>query len=180
MESEKLVAFDAQQGLHFRDRALLQQAFVHRSYLNEQIINDATLADNERLEFLGDSVLGFVVSDLLYRRFPDAREGELTHLRTKLVRRETLAALATRMEMGELLLRGGGEEDALDAKVLGIAAAFHQLHRVEQDDQAAERDLAEMELRGEFGLRHASLAAEIGQQPGLRAGHAGGVGGGVE
>ena len=110
--NHKLDAFDAAQGLDFRDRALLQQAFVHRSYLNEQIINDASLADNERLEFLGDSVLGFIVSDLLYRRFPDAREGELTHLRTKLVRRETLAALATRMEMGELLLLGVGEEDS--------------------------------------------------------------------
>jgi ribonuclease-3 len=112
MDSTRLDQFDAEQRLHFRDRTLLQQAFVHRSYLNEQINNDASLADNERLEFLGDSVIGFVVSDLLYRRFPTAREGELTHLRTMLVRRETLAALAMRMEMGSLLLLGVGEEDS--------------------------------------------------------------------
>lgn len=105
-------AFDAAHQLHFLNPALLHQAFVHRSYLNEQIINDATLEDNERLEFLGDSVLGFLVSDLLYRRYPAAREGELTHMRTLLVRRETLAALARRLNIGALLLLGVGEEES--------------------------------------------------------------------
>jgi ribonuclease-3 len=112
MDSTRFDAFDAQYNLHFQDRTLLQQAFVHRSYFNEQVANNVGLADNERLEFLGDSVLGFVVSDLLYRRFPSAREGELTHLRTMLVRRETLAALAISMKMGDLLLLGVGEEES--------------------------------------------------------------------
>ena len=104
--------FDALYGLNFRDRILLQQAFVHRSYLNEQDPATTTLADNERLEFLGDSVLGFVVSEVLYRRFPEVREGTLTHLRTLLVRRETLAQLATDLDLGEQLLLGVGEEES--------------------------------------------------------------------
>jgi ribonuclease-3 len=112
MGASPLDAFDARYQLNFRDRRLLQQAFVHRSYLNEQSLNDSTLADNERLEFLGDSVLGFVVSDQLYRLFPEAREGDLTHLRTVLVRRETLAQLAGAMEIGSHLLLGVGEEES--------------------------------------------------------------------
>lgn len=104
--------FDALHDLHFHDRALLQQAFVHRSYLNEQDPTTNQLSDNERLEFLGDSVIGFVVSEVLYLRYPTAKEGTLTHLRTLLVRRETLAQLALDMDMGGQLLLGVGEEES--------------------------------------------------------------------
>ncbi len=110
MDSSLMEAFDAQHNLEFRDRGLLLQAFVHRSYMNEHSPEDATLADNERMEFLGDAVLGFVVSDLLYARYPEAPEGTLTHLRTLLVRRETLAQLANDLELGKHLLLGVGEE----------------------------------------------------------------------
>jgi ribonuclease-3 len=80
--------------------------------MNEHAPEDDTLADNERMEFLGDAVLGFVVSDLLYERYPEAPEGTLTHLRTLLVRRETLAQLAIELDLGNLLLLGVGEEQS--------------------------------------------------------------------
>ncbi|MFQ5465046.1 MAG: ribonuclease III [Thermodesulfobacteriota bacterium] len=91
----------------FEDRELLKKVFVHRSYLNER--GGRGLESNERLEFLGDSVLGTVVSDMLFKRFPDLPEGELTHLRAKLVNRRTLAHLAGSLALGELLLLGRGE-----------------------------------------------------------------------
>lgn len=92
----------------FKDQDLLQQALVHRSYLNEN--PEFHLASNERLEFIGDSVLGLVVTEELYQRFPKESEGELTHLRASLVRGATLARWAKRMELGEKLLMGRGEE----------------------------------------------------------------------
>ncbi len=97
--------------LHFNDKRLLQQAFVHRSYLNEAE-PDFPLRDNERLEFLGDAVLGFVASELLYNRYTDKQEGELTNLRAALVRRETLARFARQFHLGDFLLLGHGEEES--------------------------------------------------------------------
>ncbi len=95
----------------FRNRRLLEQAFIHRSYLNEAE-EDSSLADNERLEFLGDSVLGMIVSELLYRRFPDQQEGDLTGIRSALVRQETLSLFAERLHMGDFLRLGRGEESS--------------------------------------------------------------------
>ena len=95
----------------FRSMVLLQRAFIHRSYLNE-VMEETDLADNERLEFLGDSVLGFVVSETLYARFPDYQEGPLTNLRAALVKRETLARLAENLHLGEFLWLGNGEEES--------------------------------------------------------------------
>lgn len=96
-------------GFHFIDRVLFQQAFVHRSYVNE---TESEFGDNERLEFLGDSVLGFVVSQQLYRRFPEYDEGGLTRLRSMLVRRATLARLALDLRLNDHLLLGNGEEES--------------------------------------------------------------------
>lgn len=99
----------------FRDRSLLKRAFVHRSYLNEGGAEDAragNLRDNERLEFLGDAVIQFVVSALLFRLFPNLREGDLTTLRAALVRRATLARLAQELHLGDYLLLGHGEEES--------------------------------------------------------------------
>jgi ribonuclease-3 len=98
-------------GIQFSDRSLLQQAFVHRSYVNE-VVDGPLPGDNERLEFLGDSVLGFITSDYLYRRYPDLNEGELTRLRSSLVRRSTLARLARRLNLGAHLWLGRGEEES--------------------------------------------------------------------
>jgi ribonuclease III len=98
-------------GLQFKNVGYLQRAFVHRSYLNEAS-PDFSLPDNERLEFLGDAVLGFVASELIYKLFPKSSEGELTNLRAALVRRETLARFAQELSLGSYLLLGHGEEES--------------------------------------------------------------------
>ncbi|MBE0481117.1 MAG: ribonuclease III [Dehalococcoidia bacterium] len=97
-------------GVDFQDIVLLQQSLVHRSYLNEN--GDLSLPSNERLEFLGDAVLGFVVADQIYKEFPELSEGELTKLRSALVRRETLSRIALALGLGEYLYLGRGEEES--------------------------------------------------------------------
>lgn len=95
-------------GISFNDLSLLQQAFVHRSYLNEN--PDFDLESNERLEFLGDAFLGFVIGENLYREFAALREGEMTKLRAALVRQDSLARLASSLRLGDYLYLGQGEE----------------------------------------------------------------------
>lgn len=95
-------------GVTFRDRTLLEQALVHRSYLNEN--PDFALPSNERLEFLGDAVLGLAVAEKLYHEFPHLSEGKMTKLRAALVRQETLASLAASLGLGGYLRLGRGEE----------------------------------------------------------------------
>lgn len=87
-------------GVEFHQPAVLEQALTHRSIGHD---------NNERLEFLGDSVLGFVVAEKLYEHFPDADEGVLSRLRASLVNGETLAELATTLNVGEELVLGQGE-----------------------------------------------------------------------
>ncbi len=99
---------EAALGLKFRDPGLLQQAVVHRSFLNEQAGEPPQ--SYERLEFLGDAVIELTVSTELFRRFPLFTEGELTKQRAALVRTESLAGLARRLSMGEFLVLGKGEE----------------------------------------------------------------------
>ncbi|MCZ2113266.1 MAG: ribonuclease III [Anaerolineae bacterium] len=97
-------------GMEFRDYSLLSRALTHRSYVNE---NPGTLLeDNERLEYLGDSVIDFVVAGYLYHRFPEMDEGELTTLRAALVRAETLAQFARQIDLGRFLRLGYGEEES--------------------------------------------------------------------
>lgn len=93
----------------FSDYSLLTRALTHRSYLNEH--PGSVFEDNERLEFLGDAVLDFVVGAYLYHRFPEMNEGELTSLRAALVRAETLAAFARQLELGHFLRLGLGEAE---------------------------------------------------------------------
>lgn len=95
-------------GISFRQEALLEQAFVHASYCNEN--PDLGSPSNERLEFLGDAVLNFVVTEKLYKEFPELSEGELTEIRASLVCGDTLAKLASSLELGDWLLLGRGEE----------------------------------------------------------------------
>ncbi|MAU01204.1 MAG: ribonuclease III [Anaerolineaceae bacterium] len=95
--------------VHFKDYSLLARALTHRSYLNEN--PDAALEDNERLEFLGDAVLDFIVGAYLYHRFPEMDEGELTSLRAALVRARTLAGFARQLEIGRFLQLGLGEAE---------------------------------------------------------------------
>ena len=95
-------------GYRFRNIALLQNALTHSSYANERWHN--SLLSNERLEFLGDSVLGMLVAEYLYHNFPDRPEGELTRMRADMVCEKTLAAAANRIGIGEHLLLGHGED----------------------------------------------------------------------
>ena len=95
-------------GISFRQVSLLEQAFVHRSYLNEN--PDFDLSDNERLEFLGDAILNFIVAERLYKEFPKLPEGNLTEIRASLVCRDTLAEVASSLRLGDWLLLGQGEE----------------------------------------------------------------------
>lgn len=95
-------------GVQFRDVALLREAMTHRSYTNEH--SDEDVSDSERLEFLGDAVLGYLAAEMVFRRFPDAPEGELTPLRIELVRTEALAELAGICDLGSVLRMGRGEE----------------------------------------------------------------------
>jgi ribonuclease-3 len=95
-------------GYRFRDISLLQNALAHSSYANERWHN--SLLSNERLEFLGDSILGMTVADHLYRTFPDRPEGELTRMRADMVCETTLATVAEQIGLGQHLLLGHGEE----------------------------------------------------------------------
>jgi ribonuclease III len=94
-------------GYTFRDRSLLEEALTHRSSTNEV---SGRIADNQRLEFFGDSILGFLISHFLFVRFPDAREGELTRMRAALVDEQNLFAVAARLGLGSFLVLGKGEE----------------------------------------------------------------------
>ena len=96
--------------LRFKNRRLLEQALAHPSYLNEIQDDPGTGDSYERLEFLGDSALGLAITLELYKRYPDLAEGELTKLRSSLVRRMTLARVARRLELGQHLNLGKGEE----------------------------------------------------------------------
>jgi len=118
-------------GYRFQNIQLLQNALTHSSYANERWHN--SLLSNERLEFLGDSVLGMLVADYLYRTFPDRPEGELTRMRADMVCEHTLATAANRIGLGEHLLLGHGEEQGggrsresilADAMESVIAACF--------------------------------------------------------
>ena len=95
-------------GVEFRDRGLLRKALTHSSYVNENPHLD--LESNERLEFLGDALLGYVVAQELYLLFPTLSEGQLTEARSALVRAESLTRIARRLGLGDYLHLGTGEE----------------------------------------------------------------------
>lgn len=99
-------------GYSFKDETLFERALTHRSLSYETGPHNLAdpSADNEQLEFVGDAVLGLVVAESLYRRFPQLHEGELTQLRASLVSRRHLGAVAGRLELGSLLRLGRGEE----------------------------------------------------------------------
>ena len=118
-------------GYKFNNISLLQNALAHSSYANERWHN--SLMSNERLEFLGDSILGMMVAEYLYRTVPDRPEGELTRMRADMVCEQTLAAVAGRIDLGRHLLLGNGEEQGggrtrnsilADAVESVIAASF--------------------------------------------------------
>ena len=139
----------------FKDTALLREALRHSSYANEHRGDESV--SNERLEFLGDSVLGFVTAEFLFRKHPGAPEGELTRIRARLVCEESLYEVAQRLELGKYLCLGHGEEagggrtrpsilaDATEAVIAaiyldgGIEPAAALIHRMLLDGAAEER-----------------------------------------
>ncbi len=108
-ETESPREFVNRLGLEISDIGLICRALTHRSYLNE---NPDALEDNERLEFLGDAVLDFVVGAWLYNHYPEMAEGELTRMRSALVRTEQLAAFARQIELGRAIRLGRGEAES--------------------------------------------------------------------
>ncbi|HET8631463.1 MAG TPA: ribonuclease III [Thermomicrobiales bacterium] len=120
-ETTRLAQAEASLGVRFRDPALLRRALTHRSYVNEQA--GEAPRSNERQEFLGDALLGFLVADTLFRRFPDAPEGDLTAWRVALIRTDTLAHWARGLGLGAVLYlsKGDSEPDELSDRVLANA-----------------------------------------------------------
>ncbi len=111
-------------GVHFQDPGLLRLALTHRSYIYET--PGVGQSSNERLEFLGDSVLALISADFLYRTFPHLSEGELTDVRAVLVRTETLANFARDLNLGKFLLMGKGEQHSGGGQRV-LASAFEAI-----------------------------------------------------
>ena len=103
-----LAALQKKLRIKFKDPSLLEQSLVHSSYTNEN--PGLAAADNERLEFLGDAVLGVIAAEELYQRFPQFSEGEMTRLRSTLVRQSALCRMAKAIKLGDYLYLGKGEE----------------------------------------------------------------------
>lgn len=142
---EKFSDFEKKIGVKFKDKNLLRQAFVHRSYINE---NGGTgLTHNERLEFLGDAVLELSVTDFLYRKYPGASEGELTALRSALVNAVIIASVAENIGMNDYLLLSRGEaKDRGKARQYILANTYEALIGaiyLDQDYEAADKFISE-------------------------------------
>ncbi len=115
-------------GYRFRDESYLRQALMHSSYANETGEANHHLLCNERLEFLGDSILSLITSDYLYRSYPHLPEGNLTRMRSSLVCEEALASYAVKIGLGSFLLLGKGERNGGGAdKAAIIADAFEAI-----------------------------------------------------
>lgn len=171
-------ALEEKLGYSFRDRGLLVRALTHRSWAFENAVGQhAVLESNEQLEFLGDAVLGFLASEILFRQFPELDEGRLSQLKARLVSAGHLHEMALRVDLGAYLRLGRGEEvsggrakktllgDALEAVIAaiyldgGLAAArafvlAHVLSGVEIDGVAERQDFK-------------SLLQELAQSRGL-------------
>lgn len=116
---------EAALGIHFANPDLLRRALTHRSFLNEA--GSANWASNERLEFLGDALLGFLVADMLFRRFSDLTEGQLTARRVALIRTDTLARWSRQLGVGSLLYITKGETEPEELSDRVLANAFEAL-----------------------------------------------------
>ncbi len=115
-----LAALQKAIGIQFRNEALLRQALVHRSFLNEN--PDLELASNERLEYLGDALLDFVVGEYLYHRYPEMNEGGLTSLRASLIKASTLARFARSKHLGRYVYLSHGEDERDGRERVGLLA----------------------------------------------------------
>jgi len=133
-----LVDLQKKIGFNFRNESLLKNAFIHRSYLNEH--KNFKDDSNERLEFLGDSILSLVVSAYLFNKLPKYPEGKLTQLRAALVRTETLGKLASQLSLGNYLYLSKGEEESGGRTSISILAnSFEALIGAIYLDQGLEK-----------------------------------------
>lgn len=107
--SNLIIELKAKLNLPINDDFMITRALTHRSYINE---NRNAIEDNERLEFLGDAIISFVVAKWLYNKFPDKPEGSLTKLRAALVSTDQLAGFARQLDLGKLIRLGHGEDQA--------------------------------------------------------------------
>ena len=173
--------FARQAGLHFKDVQLVRRALTHSSYINE---NPDALEDNERLEFLGDAALDFLSAAWLYKHFPEMDEGQLTRLRSSLVRTEQLAEFAEQIRLREAVLLGRGEEasggrereallcDVFEA-LIGALYMDSGLESVAQFleprfNQAVERVMQDESLLDARSLLQIWAQAELGETPRYR------------
>ena len=108
MSESQFAQLQKKLGYKFKDTSMLETALTHSSYANEKKKNRAY--SNERLEFLGDSILGMTVAKLIFMKYPTMSEGKMTRLRAELVCEKSLLALAVRLDIGECILLGHGEE----------------------------------------------------------------------
>src|SRR3990172_8640238 len=106
--------------LNFKNKNLLENVFIHRSYLNEH--KNFYLASNEKLEFLGDSVLSLVTSVYLYKNYPDLMEGDYTEIKAAIVRTESLAEAAMSLNLGDYLYLSKGQDKEVGRKNKNILA----------------------------------------------------------
>jgi len=165
--------------IRFKNKKLLTQALTHRSYLNE--VSLPGLQSNERLEFLGDTVLSFVISDWLYQRLPNYPEGNLTNLRSNLVRTSSLAKIGKKLRIGDFLLLSKGERDSGGAQnpsllangveaIIGAVFIDQGLETVKKFIKSNFRPFLDQLLQsGEFkdskNILQEKLQAEIKQSP---------------
>lgn len=105
---KNLSSFEAKIQIHFRNQSLLQNVFIHRSYLNEN--KNAGLQSNEKLEFLGDSVLSLITSMYLYKQYQQLKEGEYTEIKAAIVRTESLADASKTLKLGDYLYLSKGQD----------------------------------------------------------------------
>jgi ribonuclease-3 len=117
-------ALEGRIGYRFRDRGLLEHALTHRSRVHEDA--SGGVFDNESMEFLGDSVLGFVIADMLFREFPQHNEGQKSKLKASLVSASSLARLGERINLGAFLILGRGEEKTGGRRKLALIADCYE------------------------------------------------------
>jgi len=136
--ARQLARFQETLGVRFQSMAMLDEALTHSSFCHEN--PEGNPSDNQRLEFLGDAILNFLVGEWLFGRYPDATEGELTSLRADVVRTESLAAMAEELDLGNYLRMGRGEAAGGGAeRPANLCAALEALVGAIYLDQGLER-----------------------------------------
>lgn len=146
MDNQLTTELKERYGIVFHDVNLLEQAFTHSSYVNEH--RYLKLSDNERLEFLGDAVLELLVSQYLYKQFPDLPEGKLTKMRAAIVREDSLSKFAKECHFDQYILLGKGEENSggrqRPALLCDLFEAFLGALYLDQKAPAAKKFIAEV------------------------------------